>query len=89
MGYMRLEAGKNLLGIEGEVAWATPGAFTIHNFPCSEDGKNCNDHKKGPKGSAAAVGTHFYQDPSTNLQAVLTQRRLAVSEEASPRSLRA
>jgi hypothetical protein len=23
MGYMRLEAGKNLLGIEGEVAWAS------------------------------------------------------------------
>jgi hypothetical protein len=89
MGYMRLEAGKNLLGIEGEVAWATPGAFTIHNFPCSEDGKNCNDHKK--KGPKASVGTHFYQDPSTNLPAVLAQRRLPVvgSEETSPRSLRA
>lgn len=23
MGFMRLEAGKNLLGIEGEVAWAS------------------------------------------------------------------
>jgi hypothetical protein len=70
MGYMRIQAGHNLLGIEGEVAWATPGAFTIHNFPCSEDGKNCNEHKKQP-----AVGTHFFQDPSTNVQAVLDQRR--------------
>ena len=25
MGYMRLEMGKNLLGIEGEIAFAVPG----------------------------------------------------------------
>lgn len=89
MGYMRLEAGKNLLAIESSVAWATPGAFTVHNFPCSEDGKNCNDHKKGRPNEAfaAAVGTHFYQDPSTNIQAVLMQRRLA-SSSSPPRSLR-
>ena len=94
MGYMRLKAGHNLLGIEGEVAWATPGAFTIHNFPCSEDGKNCNDHRK------PAVGTHFFQDPSTNVQAVLDQRRRLVASimqqhpggqagEVAPRKLRA
>lgn len=56
---MRLEAGKNLLGIEGEVAWATPGTYTVHNFPCSEDGKNCvlND----------VVSTEQYKDPSTDM----------------------
>jgi hypothetical protein len=60
MGFFRILMGKNLLGIEGEIAWATPGQFTVDNFPCAEDGKNCN--------------THIYQDPSENVEAV--QRRL-------------
>ena len=60
MGYFRIAMGKNLLGIESEIAWATPGQFTVENFPCSEDGKNCN--------------THIYQDPSNNVEAV--QRRM-------------
>ncbi|KAL7560661.1 hypothetical protein ACA910_001343 [Epithemia clementina (nom. ined.)] len=67
MGYMRLEVGKNLLGIEGEVAWATPGQFTIHNFPCSEDGSNCVIKR--------AVDTQTFQDPSTDVPAL--KRRLA------------
>jgi len=57
MGYLRLEPGKNLLGIESGVALATPGAFTVHNFPCLEDGKNCVVKD--------SVATQFYQDPST------------------------
>ena len=61
MGYMRLEMGKNLLGIEGEIAWATPGSFTVNNFPCYEDGKNC-------------INYETYVDPSENLAAI--QRRL-------------
>jgi hypothetical protein len=44
-----------------------PGQFTVHNFPCSEDGKNCVIHKK-------AVDTEFYEDPSQHVEAV--QRRL-------------
>lgn len=67
-GFFRIETGKNLLGIEGEVAWATPGSFTVHNFPCSEDGKNCND------GAQPGVGTEQYKDPSHDIQAV--KRRL-------------
>jgi hypothetical protein len=63
---MRLEAGKNLLGIEGEVAWATPGTYTVHNFPCSEDGKNCVIQD--------AVSTAQYQDPS--MDALQVQKRL-------------
>jgi hypothetical protein len=74
MGFMRLEVGKNLLGIEGEVAWVTPGQFTIHNFPCSEDGKNCVVKR-------AAVDTHVFEDPSKDLDAI--NRRLAV--QAPPR----
>jgi cathepsin X len=65
MGFMRLELGKNLLGIEGEVAWATPGAFTVHNFPCAENGDNCvvDDISSGRV-------TRFYKDPSLNVAAV-------------------
>ena len=29
MGYMRLEMGKNLLGIEGEIAFAVPGELYV------------------------------------------------------------
>jgi cathepsin X len=61
MGYMRLEMGKNLLGIEGEIAWATPGSFTVMNFPCYENGENC-------------VKQQTYVDPSSDL--VKMERRL-------------
>jgi hypothetical protein len=70
MGMMRLVAGKNLLGIEGEVAWATPGTFTVHNFPCSEDGKNCVIRD--------AVTTEHYQDPSKDVLKVQQRLQQAV-----------
>ena len=57
MGYMRLEVGKNLLGIEGEIAWATVSEFTTTNYACYEDGSNC-------------VHTETYVDPSTDLVAM-------------------
>jgi cathepsin X len=75
MGYMRLAMGQNLLGIEGEVAWATPGTFTVHNFPCSEDGKNCVNKDK------PVVDTHVYHDPSTNVAAVLARLGEGPSEQ--------
>ena len=65
MGFFRIAMGQNLLGIEGEIAWATPGQFTVDNFPCSEDGKNCN--------------THIYQDPSNDVEAV--QRRMTAHKQ--------
>jgi hypothetical protein len=68
MGYMRLELGKNLLGIEGEVAWATPGSYTVNNFPCYEDGKNCGSNHEQ------------YVDPSANIAAV--KRRLTKDKVA-------
>lgn len=40
-----------------EVAWATPGAFTVHNFACYEDGSNC-------------VDTKHYEDPSKDVAKV-------------------
>jgi len=62
MGYMRLEMGKNLLGIEGEIAWVVPGTYTSHNYACYEDGSNC-------------VSKEVYVDPSNDLVAM--KRRLA------------
>jgi len=64
LGYIRVKAGANVLGIEGEVAWATPGQFTVQNFPCHEDGKNCDFHK-GP-----SIMTQEYVDPSENKAAL-------------------
>jgi Papain family cysteine protease len=77
MGYMRLATGKNLLGIEGEVAWATPGSFTVHNFPCAEDGKNCA--AKSEAGFYEPVSSHQYVDPSEDVVSV--QRRLNEDRE--------
>lgn len=77
MGYIRLEAGKNLLGIEGEVAWVTPGSFTIHNYPCAEDGANCVVDKVGQ-------ATQFYVDPSHDIPAVharLREHAMVTSEK--------
>lgn len=42
MGYFRLTMGGNQLGIESECSWAVPGTFTEQNFPCFEDGSNCD-----------------------------------------------
>lgn len=68
LGFMRVEMGKNILGLEGEVAWATPGSWTEKNYPCSENGKNCNGN-----GNRMFEAT-FYNDPSNDMEAV--QRRL-------------
>lgn len=81
---MRIQAGKNLLGIEGEIAWATPGSFTVHNFPCSEDGKNCLIDKP-----TEAVSTHVYQDPSVDVAAVQERLTKVKSDTAVKRTLRA
>ena len=66
MGFFRIKAGENILGIESSIAWATPGQFTVHNFPCNEDGKNC-----GPR-------TQFYVDPSQDIASI--RRRLKLYE---------
>lgn len=73
MGYIRVEMGSNILGLEGEVAWATPGSWTEVNFPCSESGENCN----GSTAGRSSV-TQFYKDPSQDILSV--QRRLRGSE---------
>jgi cathepsin X len=40
-GYFRILKGQNVLGIESYCAWATPNTWTEMNFPCYEDGSNC------------------------------------------------
>lgn len=58
--------GHNSLGIEMEVAWATPASFTVNNFPCYENGENC-------------VKTHTYTDPSKDIRSI--KQRLASHEK--------
>jgi len=41
MGYIRVELGKNILGLESMCSWATLESFTATNFPCHESGDNC------------------------------------------------
>jgi cathepsin X len=62
MGYFKILMGQNVLGIERKIMWAVPGTFTVMNYPCFEDGKNC-----GPV-------TEEYMDPSHNVASI--QRRL-------------
>jgi hypothetical protein len=64
MGYFRIKAGENILGIEEEIVWATPGQFTIMNYPCNEDGSDCG----------RASTTQHYIDPAWSSE--LIQRRL-------------
>jgi len=41
-GFMRLVAGNNQLGTERSCAWAVPEKWTEVNYPCFEDGTNCD-----------------------------------------------
>ncbi len=66
LGFFRLELGKNLLGIESHIVWATPGLFTIQNYPCNEDGKNCLPDE-----------AHYYRDPSRDIATVKRRLRRA------------
>ena len=81
MGYFRILAGHNSLGIEMEVAWATPGQFTVHNFPCYEDGANCAG------GGGAITTTQFYEDPSTKTEEV-KERLLRLKQKDRKSSIR-
>ena len=55
--------GQNILGIEEEITWATPGLYTSHNFPCFEDGINCEKENslsyKDPYLDMVAWGRHL------------------------------
>ena len=69
--------GHNILGIESEIAWATPGSWTEKNFPCSEDGKNCSPQPN--------YVSRSYVDPSHDVEAVQmrlqSENKAAIAEE--------
>eukprot|EP01082_Thalassiosira_pseudonana_P001825 g1295.t1 g1295 contig10:1799826-1801134(+) len=69
MGFFRIKTGSNILGIESTIAWATPGKFTVNNFPCGEGGAGCGG-EEGDTNGPHATATQLYVDPSTNLDAV-------------------
>lgn len=56
LGFFRIVLGKNALGIESTVAWATPLAYSVENFPCNEDASNCARRD--------SVRSEYYVDPS-------------------------
>ena len=74
MSYFRIIMGHNALGIESEIAWATPATFTIDNVPCSTSGddtnichgqENDNDDSSNPSIiQSGPMKSHSYIDPS-------------------------
>ena len=80
MGFFRVEIGRNLLGIENHLAWATPGRYSVTNVPYIEDDAECGD-------SRAFRGSMLYADPSADIKAVrkrLKKAKMDMSiEEAS------
>lgn len=64
-GFFRVITGKNMLGVEDGVAWATPGSWTDHNVPCSEDGKTCGGEVNDGHGhNVMTYVARDYIDPS-------------------------
>jgi len=80
MGFFCIRMGMNILGIEDEVAWATPGGWTEVNFPCTENGSNCepthNEFTFTSKTIQHNYESNFYTDPSVDVTAM--KRRLHV-----------
>ena len=84
MGFFRVELGKNLLGIEGHISWATPGTFSTRNVPCAKDGSNCGVTEGNGSGGVmlhqSPLQEYTYVDPSKDAKSV--QRRLRRSASA-------
>ncbi|KAL7442107.1 hypothetical protein ACHAXH_006643 [Discostella pseudostelligera] len=68
-GFFRVEMGKNILGVEEKISWATPGSWTEKNVPCSEDGTICGDEAVGLEGNMKVMSYvgRDYVDPSVYL----------------------
>jgi hypothetical protein len=56
MGFFRVELGKNLLGIESKIIWATPGNFTTCTLPSQGEAIRCNHQT--------------YNDPSIDIERI-------------------
>jgi len=70
MGFAKIAAGKNMMGIEDHVAWATPGTFTTENVACSEDGKICGGQAQNHGHTVRKFVSTTYVDPSVKFLAV-------------------
>ena len=66
-GFFRVATGKNMLNIESDIGWATPGSYTTHNVPCDEDGATCGGVTNG--GNKMMFEGAEYVDPSVYLAA--------------------
>ena len=81
MGFFRVAMGSNLLRIENDCAWATPHTYTVHNYPCWEDGANCI-HSSGTNSSGGGGAAHPYgygdDDDGAGSSAKRAQRRQRV-----------
>jgi cathepsin X len=56
MGFFRVELGKNLLGIESKIIWATPGNFTTCTLPYQGKEMQCS--------------FEIYSDPSMDIESI-------------------
>jgi len=56
LGFARIELGKNILALEADCPWAVPGTFTETNFPCYEDGSNCQSSSKAAREAKLPAG---------------------------------
>jgi cathepsin X len=92
MSYFRIVMGHNALGIESEIAWATPATFTTVNVPCNEDGTNCRRDTNKSRTSMddnhshvilTGMNSHYYVDPSSNPMALLQLRRRMTIQRTS------
>lgn len=74
LGFFKILMGKNVLGIESRIVWATPGQYTVVNsHPCFEDGSNCQ------------ATSRKYEDPSQDLATI--QHRLDKLNDAGKKKL--
>lgn len=62
MGFFRVAKGKNMLLIEQQCSWATPGTWTEHNYPCYEDGTNCVKKMKYIDPSVRKAHNHVVEE---------------------------
>lgn len=68
-GFMRLVAGENQLGIEGEVFWATPKQFSLINPKgCHENGENCAQTYKDPSTNYVKEAKKYIREIITSLE---------------------
>lgn len=79
MGFAKIAAGKNMLGMEDNVAWVTPGSFTIENVPCSEDGKVCGGEVQTHDKTIRKFVGMDYVDPSVEFMAMKAAKKAAAN----------